>query len=116
MPADPRTEFVERVKTIDPFFRNGDLRAFWPALHALVALAPERRDLSRKKSHYLVSLAARSLELGDMGEAQRFLDYADRHVDPGHLTQYFREERVRWRALVDEANGKGPRRSRRRTP
>ena len=103
MPQDPRGAFTERVKTIDPIFKRGDLRAFWPALRGLVRMAPDRADLSRKKSHYLVSLAARSLRRGDARTAAEFLDYADARVNPEHLTPYFVEERRRWRQQVEES-------------
>lgn len=89
------------MKAIDPIFRKGDLNVFWPALRALVAMAPERADLSRKKSHYLVSLAARSLRRDDPEAAAEFLDYADRKVNRDHLTAYFVEERRKWRGRVD---------------
>ena len=101
MALDPRKAFTERVKTIDPIFKRGDLRAFWPALRGLVRIAPDRADLSRKKSHYLVSLAARSLRRGDLQAAVGFLDYADNRVNPEHLTAYFVEERRRWRQQVE---------------
>lgn len=91
------------MKAIDPVFKRGDLRTFWPELRALVAMAPDRADLSRKKSHYLVSLAARSLLRGEPRAAKKFLDYADRRIDPDHLTSYFAEERQGWRQRVDTA-------------
>lgn len=103
MPRDPREAFVERVKAIDPVFKRGDLRRFWPELRALVAMAPDRADLSRKKSHYLASLAARSLLRSEPREAEKFLDYADRWVNPNHLTPYFIEERRTWRHRADAA-------------
>lgn len=92
--ADARKAFVERVKAIDPVFKRGDLADFWPALRDLVAMAPERVDVSRKKSHYLASLALRSLARDDLASAIRFLDLADRVLDPSHLTAFLLEERA----------------------
>lgn len=94
---DAREAFVERVKRIDPIFKRGDLRSFWPALEELVALAPDRVDVSRKKSHYLASLAARSLARQDIESALAFLDLADRAVNPAHLTEYLVQERATFR-------------------
>ncbi len=82
MIRDDREEFVERVKAIDPIFKRGDLDAFWPMLHALMSMAPDRVDLAKKKSHYLASLAVRSLARGEAGAALEFLDYADRILNP----------------------------------
>ncbi len=103
MPRDSRETFAAKVKEIDPMFKRGELEAFWLRLPALVRLAPNRPDVSRKKSHYLVSLAWRSLLRGDPGSARRFLDYADRHVDPAHLSPYFVRERAEYRRRVDAA-------------
>jgi len=100
---DERQEFVDRVKAIDPVFRRGDLDAFWPSLRELVAFAPRRADLSKKKSHYLASLAARSLARGDPQSAIEFLDYADRTLDPSHLTRFLLEERADYRLAAQEA-------------
>lgn len=105
---DAREAFVDRVKRIDPIFKRGDLEAFWPALEELVALAPDRVDVSRKKSHYLASLAARSLARGDIESAVAFLDLADRAVDGAHLTEYLLKERARFRSEA-EAGSAQPR-------
>lgn len=94
---DARQAFVNEVKRIDPLFRRGDLKAFWPALRRLVAQADDRVDVSRKKSHYLASLAARSLARDDSRSALAFLDLADRALDPVHLTPFLLEERVAFR-------------------
>jgi hypothetical protein len=94
---DAREAFVEQVKRIDPIFKRGDLRSFWPALEALLALAPERVDVSRKKSHYLASLAARSLARDDPASAIAFLDLADRTVEASHLTPSLLDERAAFR-------------------
>src|SRR5438034_11020916 len=83
---DAREEFVDRVKAIDPVFRRGELDAFWPMLRALIGMAPDRADLSKKKSHYLAGLAARSLARDDPGSAIDFLDYAERPLNQRHLT------------------------------
>ncbi|HYM38835.1 MAG TPA: hypothetical protein VEY12_01645 [Thermoplasmata archaeon] len=100
---DVRKAFTERVKEIDPIFKAGDLDRFWPALRELVALAPERRDLSMKKSHYLASLAARSLIREDSKTALEFLELADREIDPEHLTPFLRREREDFRAEAELA-------------
>lgn len=103
MSSDLRRDFTERVKAIDPLFKAGDLEAFWPALRELIAMAPERRDLSLKKSHYLASLAARSLVRDDPRTALAFLDFADREIDPRHLTPFLRREREDFRARAERA-------------
>lgn len=103
MHRDVREEFVERVKSIDPVFKRGDLKKFWPSLRELIAIAPDRVDLSKKKSHYLASLAVRSLARDDPEAALRFLDYADREVDSGHLTPFLLGERAEFRAQVEGA-------------
>ena len=98
MPGDTRRAFTDRVKEIDPIFKAGDLEAFWPALRGLVAMAPERKDLSVKKSHYLASLAARSLVREDPNTALAFLEFADREINDEHLTPFLRREREEFRA------------------
>ncbi len=103
MPRDVRKAFTERVKEIDPIFKAGDLDRFWPALRDLVALAPERRDLSLKKSHYLASLAARSLVRDDPRAALAFLEFADREVNDDHLTPFLRREREDFRERAELA-------------
>ena len=95
---DPRRLFTERVKEIDPIFKAGDLERFWPALRELVAMAPERQELSLKKSHYLTSLAARSLIRNDPRTALDFLEFADREVNREHLTPFLIQEREDFRA------------------
>ncbi len=97
MPPDLRKAFTDRVKAIDPIFKAGDLDAFWPALRELLALGPRRRDLSMKKSHYLASLAARSLVREDPRSALAFLELADREINPDHLTEFLRREREDFR-------------------
>lgn len=100
---DPRKAFTERVKEIDPLFKAGDLEQFWPALRELVAMAPGRRDLSLKKSHYLASLAARSLIQDDPQTALELLELADREVNPEHMTPFLRREREDFRAQAELA-------------
>ncbi len=97
MPEDLRRAFTERVKAIDPVFKAGDLEAFWPLLRELVAMGPDRRDLSLKKSHYFASLAAQSLVREDPTSALAFLEFADRSIEDGHLTPYLRSEREDFR-------------------
>ncbi len=103
MGRDARKAFTERVREIDPIFKAGDLDRFWPALRELVAMAPGRRDLSWKKSHYLASLAARSLVREDAEAALEFLEFADREIDSDHLTPYLRREREDFRAQAQLA-------------
>jgi len=100
---DAREEFVDRVKAIDPVFRRGELDAFWPMLRALIAMAPDRADLSKKKSHYLASLAARSLARDDPRSAIDFLDYAERTLNPRDLTRFLLDERSDYRRKAQEA-------------
>src|SRR2546427_12238674 len=94
MSDEVREAFVARVKAIDPVFKRGDLERFWPMMRELVAMAPERRDLSQKKSHYLASLAVRSLGRDDPRSALAFLDYADSSIAPSQLTRFPFSERV----------------------
>lgn len=96
-----RERFVARVKAIDPIFKQGDLEQFWPMLRELVATAPERRDLSQKKSHYLASLAVRSLGRDDPRSALAFLDYADRSIAASHLTAFLLGERADFRRQAE---------------
>jgi len=96
-----REAFVARVKAIDPVFKRGDLEHFWRLLRELVATAPERRDLSQKKSHYLASLAVRSLARDDPHAALAFLDYADRRIDRDHLTPFLLGERADFRRQAE---------------
>jgi len=100
---DAREEFVNRVKAIDPVFRRGELDAFWPMLRALIAMAPDRVDLSKKKSHYLASLAARSLARDDPRSAIEFLDYAERTLNPRDLTPFLLDERSDYRRKAQQA-------------
>jgi hypothetical protein len=100
---DAREVFVDRVKAIDPLFRRGNLKAFWPKLRRLMELGPDREDVSKKKSHYLTSLAARSLARGDPHSAREFLDLADRSINPGHLTPFLVEERRDFREMTKAA-------------
>ena len=101
MRDEARETFVARVKAIDPVFKRGDLTQFWRMLPELVAMAPERRDLSQKKSHYLASLAARSLARDDPHAALAFLDYADRRIDRDHLTPFLLGERADFRRQAE---------------
>ncbi len=101
MRDEARETFVARVKAIDPVFKRGDLNQFWRMLPELLAMAPERRDLSQKKSHYLASLAARSLARDDPHAALAFLDYADRRVDRDHLTPFLLGERADFRRQAE---------------
>lgn len=103
MAKDARQEFVDRVKEIDPIFKKGDLAKFWPTLRGLIAMSPDRVDLSKKKSHYLASLAARSLARDDPHSALEFLEYADRMLDASHLTAFLKEERIEFRRMADDA-------------
>ncbi len=96
-----RERFVARVKAIDPVFKRGDLEQFWPMLNELMAMAPDRRDLSQKKSHYLASLAVRSLGRDDPRSALAFLDFADRSIDRGHLTPFLLGERADFRRQAE---------------
>jgi len=100
---DVRKEFTDRVKAIDPLFKAGDLERFWPALRELVAMAPRRRDLSLKKSHYLASLAARSLVRDDPKTALEFLELADREVRQDHMTPFLVREREDFRQQAELA-------------
>ncbi len=97
MPRDLRKAFTDRVKQIDPMFKAGDLDRFWPALRELVGMAPERRDLSLKKSHYLAGLAAQSLVRDDPKTALAFLELADAEVRADHMTPYLLKEREEFR-------------------
>jgi len=98
---EARETFVARVKAIDPVFKRGDLTQFWRMLPELVAMAPDRRDLSQKKSHYLASLAVRSLARDDPHAALAFLDYADRLIDRDHLTPFLLGERADFRRQAE---------------
>src|SRR5512136_972206 len=101
VPRDVRKTFTERVKEIDPIFKAGDFDRFWPVLRELVAMAPERRDLSLKKSHYLASLAARSLIRDDPRAALAFLAFADREVPRDRLTPFLVREREDFRRQAE---------------
>jgi len=96
-----REAFVARVKAIDPVFKRGDLDQFWPMLRELMGMASDRRDLSQKKSHYLASLAVRSLGRDDPRSALAFLDYADRTIDRSHLTPFLLGERADFRRQAE---------------
>jgi hypothetical protein len=94
VPRDPEREaFVQQVRAIDAVFKAGDVERTLRLLPALMAMGPEREILSKKKSHYLASLALRSLRKGDPGSAIRFLDFADAHVRDDHLIPLLRDER-----------------------
>ncbi len=101
MSDEVREGFVARVKAIDPVFKGGDLERFWPMLRELIGMAPDRRDLSQKKSHYLASLAVRSLGRDDPRSALAFLDYADRTIDGSHLTPFLLGERADFRRQTE---------------
>ena len=105
MAGDIRDAFAARVKAIDPLFKRGELEPFWPMLRELVAMAPERADLSKKKSHYLASLAIRSLARADPRSALRFLEFADRLIDRSHLTPFLLNEREEFRRQAEAALG-----------
>jgi hypothetical protein len=100
---DERQRFATLVKAIDPLFKRGDLERFRPQLDRLMAVGPEQIDLWRKKSHYLVSLALRSMRRDDLTSAESFLDLADRTVPPESLSPYFVRERDEMRRRVREA-------------
>jgi hypothetical protein len=111
MAEDARATFASVVKTIDPMFKRGELESFWAALRELIALAPDREDLWRKKSHYLVSVALRSMKRGDLESAKKFLDFADLRIPEVPLTSYFRREREEMRRRLQESersNATGP--------
>ncbi len=97
MPEDLRRAFTERVKEIDPIFKAGELDGFWPKLRELIGMAPDLRELSLKKSHYVASLAARSLIREDPKTALAFLELADREIHDEHLTPFLRREREDFR-------------------
>ena len=101
MTDEVRERFVARVKAIDPVFKRGHLEQFWPMLRELIGIAPDRRDLSQKKSHYLASLAVRSLGRDDPRSALAFLDYADRSIDQSHLTPFLLGERADFRRQAE---------------
>ncbi len=103
MPSDVRKAFTDRVKAIDPLFKAGDLNRFWPALRELVAMAPERRELSLKKSHYLAGLAAQSLIRDDPKTALAFLELADTEVSNEHMTPFLLREREDFREQAELA-------------
>jgi len=106
VPRDPEREaFVQRVKAIDAVFKAGDVERTLGLLPALMAMGPEREILSKKKSHYLASLALRSLSRGDPASALRFLDLADIHVRDDHLTAFLRNERAEFREEAERARG-----------
>jgi hypothetical protein len=100
---DPRAQFASVVKRIDPLFKRGELEPFWAALRELISLAPDHDDLWRKKSHYLVSVALRSIKRRDLASARTFLDFADLRIPDGPLTPYFRREREEMRRRLQEA-------------
>lgn len=104
MGQDPEREaFVRRVRTVDDTFKAGDLEATLRGLESLLEMGPERRDLSQKKSHYLASLAVRSLLRGDPASAIRFLDIADDRVRDDHLTEFLRGERRDFREQAERS-------------
>ena len=110
MTDEVRETFVARVKAIDPVFKRGDLDRFWMMLRELVAMATDRRDLSQKKSHYLASLAVRSLGRDDPRSALAFLDFADRSIDRSHLTPFLLGERADFRRQAEVVlRARGPR-------
>ena|SRR2546425_2162087 len=94
---EEREAFARKVRAIDPVFKAGDVEGTFRLLADLMAMGPERRDLSIKKSHYLASLAGRSLLRGDPASALRFLEYADAYVLDVHLTPFLRRERSEFR-------------------
>ena len=92
-----REAFVRRVKAIDSVFTSGKIEETLRLLPELMSMGPGRRDLSQRKSHYLASLALRSLSRGDSASALTFLDLADVHVRDDHLTPFLRNERLEFR-------------------
>ena len=98
-----REAFVERVKAIDLVFKAGDVEGTLRLLPSLMAMGPEREILSKKKSHYVASLAVRSLRKSDPGSAIRFLDFADAHIRGEHLIPLLRNERAKFRAEASSA-------------
>jgi len=104
VPRDPEREaFVQRVKVIDAVFKAGDVEGTVRLLSALMAMGPERPILSQKKSHYLASLALRSLRKKDPESAIRFLDFADAHIRDDHLIPLLRDERLTFRREAGQA-------------
>ncbi|GEM_PF-3046594 len=104
MPRDPEREaFVKRVKAIDLVFKAGDVEGTLRLLPSLMAMGPDRAILSQKKSHYLASLALRSLRKSDSRSAIRFLDLADAHIRDDHLIPLLRSERTRFRTEATRA-------------
>jgi len=98
VPRDPEREaFVEKVKAIDLVFKPGGIEVTLRLLPSLMAMGPEREILSRKKSHYLASLALRCLRKQDPESAIRFLDLADAQIRDDHLIPLLRNERARFR-------------------
>ncbi|HTD81942.1 MAG TPA: hypothetical protein VK723_07320 [Thermoplasmata archaeon] len=98
-----REAFVERVKAIDLVFKAGDVEGTFQLLPSLIAMGPERAILSQKKSHYVASLALRSLRKGDPGSAIRFLDFADAHIRDDHMIPLLRNERAMFRTQASRA-------------
>jgi len=112
MPRDPEREaFVARVKAIDLVFKAGDVEGTLRLLPALMAMGPEREILSQKKSHYLASLALRSLRKKDPDSAIRFLDFADAHIRDAHLIPLLRNERSMFRKEATLAKAETPAKS-----
>jgi hypothetical protein len=104
VPRDPEREaFVQRVKAIDLVFKAGDVEGTLRRLPDLMAMGPERAILSQKKSHYVASLAVRSLRKSDPGSAIRFLDFADAHIRDDHLIPLLRSERAKFRTEAARA-------------
>ena len=104
MPRDlEREAFVERVKAIDLVFKAGDVEGTFRLLPSLIAMGPERAILSQKKSHYVASLALRSLRKGDPGSAIQFLDFADAHIRDDHMIPLLRNERAMFRTQAARA-------------
>jgi len=109
---DPvREAFVRKVKAIDPGFKAGDVEGTLRVLPELMAIGPDRPILSQKKSHYLASLAIRSLMRDDPAAARRFLDFADAHVRDEHLTPFLRTERKDLRQQADPTHERSGRRT-----
>ena len=109
MPRDPEREaFVHHVKAIDLVFKSGDVEGTFRLLPSLMAMGPGREILSQKKSHYLASLALRSLRKRDHESAVRFLDFADAHIRDDHLIPLLRNERLKFRREATLATAANP--------
>ncbi len=99
------------MKAIDLVFKAGDVEEALRLLPALMAMGPEREILSKNKSHYVASLALRSLRRWDPESGIRFLDFADAHIRDDHLIPLLRNERSKFRKEATRAKARDPARS-----